>query len=106
MDDACVDSNKHKDKGERDEAEHEKRPLCISKAEQGAEVIISDRCWVVNNLNDVTTGKGKEKCSLRANGKSVITHIVVNYLEPVNDERGWHTCDTMASMLSSGCAHG
>ena len=65
MDDACIDGNKDKDKGQRDEAEHKKGPLCVSKAKLGAEVIISDGCWVVDNLDDVTAGKGKDKCSLR-----------------------------------------
>ena len=65
MDDACIDRNKHKDKGQRDEAEHKIGPLCVSKAELGAKVIISDGCWVVDNLDDVTAAKGKDKCSLQ-----------------------------------------
>ena len=65
VDHACIDSNKHKDKGQRDEAEHKIGPLCVSKAELGAEVIISDGCWVVDNLDNVTASKSKDECSLR-----------------------------------------
>ena len=75
MDDACIDSNKYKDKGQRDEAEHKKGPLCVSKAKLGTDkLIISDGCWVVDNLDDHTAGKAKNECSLREEGTLVITH--------------------------------
>ena len=83
MDDAGVDSNKDKDKGQRDEAELKIGPLCVSKAELGAEVIIGDGCWVVHNLDDVTAGKGKDECSLREKGqacdysKASPTHLIM-----------------------------
>ena len=85
MDNACIDGNKDKDKGQRDEAEHKEGPLCVSKAKLGAEVIISDGCWVIDDLDDVTAGKGEEKCSLREKGKSVITHSVIKSLEHMNE---------------------
>ena len=72
MDDACIDGNKDKDKGQRDEAEHKEGPLCVSKAKLGAELIISDGCWAVDNLDDRTAGKGEDECGLQEQG-TVIT---------------------------------
>ena len=104
MDDTCIDSNKHKDKGKRDEAEEKEGSLGVRKAQLGTdELLIGDRCWAVHKLDDHTAGKGKDKCSLREKGKSVTTHSVINFLEHAKKEKGgWHTWDTRASMLSSG----
>ena len=80
MDDTRVHSNKYKHKGKCDEAEQEEGPLCISKAQQGVELIIGDGCWVVDNLDDVAAGKGKDECALPKGGQDFYPWYLLIFL--------------------------